>query len=235
VAFVYLITNKINGMQYVGFTTKTPEIRLAEHARSATLSGTVILHTVIRKHGVENFSVETLFSGTRDEALEKESFYINQLNTQEHDRGYNRSNGGTAPMAGRKHTEEFKETLSKRMKGKKYALGNKLSPDVRRRMGESRKGNTHTLGRKQSNEEIERRRFALRTVHENNPELKNKQARRSRETWLNPEIREKRLSGQRISLQRPEYREHMRLKALAQWQNPTKRASILAGRKKAKS
>lgn len=149
-AFVYLITNLVNRKQYVGFTTKTPAIRLKRHAKDLKSSGAALLHAAIRKYGLHNFKVETLFHGPSGEALQKESEFIEEYGTLIC--GYNRCRGGVVPMLGYRHTAEFKEALSKRTKGKKYALGNKLSAETRRRMGESRRGNTHTKGHKLTEE-----------------------------------------------------------------------------------
>ena len=52
---VYLITNRINGKQYVGQTTRTLEERFSEHAQADSLLG-----RAIQRDGAENFSREVL-------------------------------------------------------------------------------------------------------------------------------------------------------------------------------
>lgn len=52
---IYLITNLINGKQYVGQTIYTAEQRFKQHLR-----GDLYIDKAIRKYGVENFKLEVL-------------------------------------------------------------------------------------------------------------------------------------------------------------------------------
>jgi len=57
---VYLITNKNNGMQYVGQTVRTLERRWGSHVSVALRGkGSYLAHT-IKAHGPEQFTVEPL-------------------------------------------------------------------------------------------------------------------------------------------------------------------------------
>ena len=86
---VYLVTTP-DGKQYVGYTKKTLERRLKDHAyRVKTL-----LCAELRKHGIENCHVKTLatFADAVD-AAKAEQRYIAELNTR-HPHGLNRTEGG---------------------------------------------------------------------------------------------------------------------------------------------
>ena len=71
--------------------------------------------------------------------------------TTNKEKGYNVSTGGSAPMYGRKHTEEFKKAMSKRLKGiplseehkSKIGLANKgrkASIETKMKLSEAHKG-----------------------------------------------------------------------------------------------
>lgn len=86
---IYCITNLLNGMKYVGQTTRTIEERFNEHARAKTHLG-----NSIRFHGVKNFSIEIIEECETSEQLnEREIFWIDELNTK-HPCGYNFTDGG---------------------------------------------------------------------------------------------------------------------------------------------
>lgn len=55
---VYILTNNINGKQYVGVTGRNLKQRLAEHKSS--IKATTKISKAIKKHGWENFSHEVL-------------------------------------------------------------------------------------------------------------------------------------------------------------------------------
>jgi group I intron endonuclease len=95
--FVYLITNTINGKQYVGQTTTTPERRWLQHIReSRRKSG--VLQSAICKYGKDAFFVATLATARSQEELnQKEQDFIFAYNTLNRDFGYNRHEGGNKP------------------------------------------------------------------------------------------------------------------------------------------
>ena len=107
---IYKITNMLNGMKYVGQTTRAIEERFNEHARAKTHLG-----NAIRLHGVENFTIELIEEcETQEQLNEREIFWIAELNTK-HPIGYNFTDGGE----GSKGLTE--ETLEK-MRSHKHSL-----------------------------------------------------------------------------------------------------------------
>ena len=117
--YIYLTTNLINGKQYIG-----------QHKGKSTDkyygSGTNIVKA-IQKYGKENFKKEILcYCSTREEADEKEKFYIAEFNAVENKNFYNNQEGGTGGDGWRstqrwmeKHPDEAKivwENNAKRLK-----------------------------------------------------------------------------------------------------------------------
>lgn len=98
---IYLITNNLNGKQYVGKTTRSLNIRMNHHK----CGGDLHIDRAIRKYGRENFTVEVLEECYTVEQLnEREIFWIAALNCK-HPNGYNHTDGGEG-TAGLKHTYE---------------------------------------------------------------------------------------------------------------------------------
>lgn len=93
-AYIYVITNKINGKQYVGQTTYSIEKRFKEHKKqqNAPTRKKFPLYSAFRKYGFENFIVSKLEECSEDELDDREKFWINKLDTYYH--GYNATFGG---------------------------------------------------------------------------------------------------------------------------------------------
>lgn len=114
-AYVYLITNKLNGKQYVGFTTRAVSIRWKEHCEGSKGA----LHAAIRKYGVESFEVETVFQSEElDLALVAEEIWIEELDTLVPN-GYNIREGGYEggfPKGRRKPSFNEEQLIERRFK-----------------------------------------------------------------------------------------------------------------------
>lgn len=100
--FIYLITNKVNGKQYVGQTRSTIEERWRNHKCNVNVKHKqkFALHLAMNKYGIENFiiqEIEKIIKPTIEELLnelnEKEIDYIKQLTTL-CPNGYNLTEGG---------------------------------------------------------------------------------------------------------------------------------------------
>lgn len=92
---LYLITNKVNGKQYVGITINPLWQRFNGHKAAVKKSIHTKLYNAMRLHGVENFSIELIRSDARSftELQQQEIDEINKRNTIEN--GYNVSPGGS--------------------------------------------------------------------------------------------------------------------------------------------
>lgn len=114
--YIYKITNKINGKNYIGQTIGNVESRWTRHKNDA-ISGRLNTHFArgIRKHGVENFSLETIDTAeTQEELNKKEQYWIHYYNAIRN--GYNETDsvnksGGNTYAA--KTEEELKEIGNK--------------------------------------------------------------------------------------------------------------------------
>lgn len=99
--FIYLITNSVNGKQYVGQTITTVEHRFKQHISKKKISHCSALGGAIEKYGEENFIVEEVekVCEKTKEALteilnEKEIYYIKEFHSLVSEHGYNIDKGG---------------------------------------------------------------------------------------------------------------------------------------------
>jgi len=108
--FVYLITNTVNGKQYIGQTVQDPRERWYRHC--STNPGNTVIGRAIHKYGKENFKFEVVDTATNLEELnKKEVEWISKLSTLKN--GYNLREGGNNT----KLTEEIKNKISLSLKG----------------------------------------------------------------------------------------------------------------------
>lgn len=96
-AYIYCITNKINGKQYVGKTENTIDERWKEHKRDYKKERCEKrpLYDAIQKYGIENFEIKELEYLKEGGKLlsDREIYWIEKLNTYGHN-GYNATKGG---------------------------------------------------------------------------------------------------------------------------------------------
>lgn len=93
-AYIYCITNKKNGKQYVGKTQKSIKKRFAEHkydSQRLTCENRP-LYRAFNKYGFDNFYVSKLEECDNSKASEREQYWIERLNT--YTNGYNATFGG---------------------------------------------------------------------------------------------------------------------------------------------
>lgn len=93
-AYIYKITNKVNGKSYIGKTLKSVEDRFSEHCRERVRDRCKNrpLYRAMNKYGVENFEVSVLEEITDIAASEREIFWIDHFGT--YSKGYNATKGG---------------------------------------------------------------------------------------------------------------------------------------------
>lgn len=104
-AFIYVITNDINGKQYVGKTNNSIEQRFKEHISDSKKRRCENrpLYAAMNKYGVEHFSIEMLEECSSEDSSERETYWIQQLNTYGNT-GYNATLGGDS-----KHYYDYNE------------------------------------------------------------------------------------------------------------------------------
>ena len=93
-AYIYCITNQINGKQYVGKTTISITKRFKEHCNDSKKERCEKrpLYNAMNKYGIENFIVEKLIQCEPDELDSYEKLFIEKLDT--YNNGYNATKGG---------------------------------------------------------------------------------------------------------------------------------------------
>jgi len=91
---IYLITNKVNGKQYVGLTIGPLDARLKQHIAAAKKGRKAPLPNAIRKYGAEAFTIKLIRNDARsfDELQQQEIDAISDKNTLIE--GYNSAIGG---------------------------------------------------------------------------------------------------------------------------------------------
>lgn len=90
-AFIYVITNDVNGKQYVGQTVRSIEERFKEHLDDSRRLD-YPLYRAMNKYGIEHFSTKQLEECSIEELNDREIFWIKKLNTYYN--GYNATLGG---------------------------------------------------------------------------------------------------------------------------------------------
>ena len=153
--YIYLLTNTVNGKQYVGQTTRNVDYRIRGHLWTSTNKRGYPLHKAIVKYGWANFTVDILTNCLNQEHLDAEELrLIAKLNTQVPN-GYNLLAGG---KGGGKHSEQTKKLFSEMRKGKgmpeaclkasRLALSTRvLSEETHKKLSEAQRGNTKALGK----------------------------------------------------------------------------------------
>lgn len=111
---IYVVTNKLNGHQYVGLTTKTVAHRWSEHKTSAVMGRKTYLYSALRKYGPEVFEVQEYFAAFKVEELSS----IERVVIQDLRPAYNQTNGGEHTR-GKKHSPEVIERIRAKNTGKK--------------------------------------------------------------------------------------------------------------------
>lgn len=165
-AQIYVVTNKINGKQYVGQTIN-PHLPRG-HGR--------LMKVAYKKYGVDGFDYKVIASGinNRNTLNCLERMWISIFNTISPN-GYNIESGGSekqvwseqrrkahseakigrkinrpigskSGMKGKKFPEEGKIKLSIAMKGNKHMAGKKASEETRAKMSASQKAHWNSVG-----------------------------------------------------------------------------------------
>lgn len=108
-----MITNLVNGKQYIGQTVNRIEDRFKQHCKKSKLNNSKCkLSNAIKKYGKDNFKIELLEDDISSDKIDmKEIKYIEKYKTCEN--GYNTSRGGDAKsiceVSQKKIIEEYKK------------------------------------------------------------------------------------------------------------------------------
>lgn len=185
---VYIITNMINGKQYVGVTSQTIQARFLEHKKSSRHPNSKRkLLRAIRKYGEENFKVDLLEDNIPYEQItEKEQFYIAKYDT--YNNGYNMTIGGDG-ICGYQYGEYWREKMQPvwdsiytEERSRKISIANKgkkKSEEHKRKLSERKKeyykthenpftGKHHTEESKQKQREQMTKHHVLMLDHDTN-------------------------------------------------------------------
>lgn len=129
---VYKARNKVNGKEYVGSAAKNLWRRLNNHVNELNRGEhpNVHLQRAWNKHGADAFEWIVLEPCTSETATEREQFWIDELDVFKN--GYNRCPKAGSRL-GTKHSEETKQLISDKKKGKTF------SAEVRANMSAERK------------------------------------------------------------------------------------------------
>lgn len=112
---VYKITNKMNGMLYIGITTKSIKQRWNMHLSWAKSAKPYKLHEAINLFGVDNFIIEQIDAAENFEKLKDlEKQYIKNFKCK-YPNGYNLTAGGQGVLE-IKFSEETRKKLSEAAK-----------------------------------------------------------------------------------------------------------------------
>jgi len=127
---IYLITNHVNGKQYVGQTKTTIQKRFSRHCWVSESKKNMPIVLAIKKYGKENFSIKELCECSSQEELDSQEVFFAKKHNTFAPNGYNLK-AGKGP-----------HTMSQKTKDKirKANLGKKASEETRRRLSESHKG-----------------------------------------------------------------------------------------------
>ena len=136
---IYLLTNKINGKQYVGKTKRSLEKRIVEHKRNDSKGGSAI-EVAIQKYGWENFTVEILETCPVEKMDERERHFIKALGTKSPD-GYNLTDGGEGLSNPSPETRAKMSAHRPDIRGEKNPnYGKKTPPEVCAKISKANKG-----------------------------------------------------------------------------------------------
>lgn len=173
--FIYKITNKINGKNYIGQTKRTVEIRWKEHLRE---KDNAPIHKAIQKYGENNFFVTVLEECENHLLNEREIYWINYYDSYNGHKGYNATKGGQniahIEKWMKKHPNQVKQNLEKaRQKSIEKFESNielKNKREQARQQGyQNYIKNNHEQWLKQQQQKLEKAREVLKEQYQKDP------------------------------------------------------------------
>lgn len=119
---VYVWTNHITGLKYVGTTGTSMEKRAGINGYH--YRGSPRFYNAIQKYGFDNFSYEIIADDlTKADAAEIEKEYIEKLGTMDPAKGYNLQEGGfsdNVPLSNESRSKRISDTLKEQRASAEY-------------------------------------------------------------------------------------------------------------------
>lgn len=151
-AYIYKITNDVNGKAYVGKTEFDIHKRFREHCHDAFRERCEKrpLYSAMRKYGIEHFHVELVEE--TDAPEEREEYWIGQFNTYHY--GYNATVGGD----GKKYLDHshivdtYNQVLNLRATAERLGIHEKTVSQILRKYGVQAKSSSAILKERLSKE-----------------------------------------------------------------------------------
>jgi group I intron endonuclease len=140
--FIYKITNKENGMIYIGQTIQTLEDRWRQHRKKS--STCLYLKRAFEKYGIDNFIFVMICCCVYEELDKLEIHYMIEFNSIVPN-GYNLREGGNSG----RHNEETKKKISDALKGRtdifRHQLGKPITEETKKKISDALKGRTDII------------------------------------------------------------------------------------------
>ncbi len=130
-AFLYVVTNRVNGKRYVGVTSQRPHARWGAHQSDARNGSPRPIAAAIRKYGVEALEFLPVAAfGTFVQALRAERAVIAEMRPE-----YNQTQGGDGMLGFKRSAESVAKTTA-------AMRGRRVSAETRAKL------RAHNLGKK---------------------------------------------------------------------------------------
>lgn len=139
---IYMFTNLKNGKRYIG-SSENLRARFLKYFNTNYLLRNIQMYICrsLFKHGYSNFSLTILEYCSPEKCLIREKHYWDLLNPE-----YNIAKDPTAPMSGRKHSDETKILMSETKKGENNPMfGKNHSEETKTKISDAIIGENHPM------------------------------------------------------------------------------------------
>lgn len=125
---IYKLTNLINNKVYIGLTTlSNSKMRYYRHKSNAKLGIDGFLYNAIRKYNIDNFKFEEIYcSFSKEDLMEKETFFIKFYKSNNKIFGYNLNLGGNIASLSLESRKNLSEKIKLQFKTGRPILKSRL-------------------------------------------------------------------------------------------------------------